>query len=97
VKRRQNYCRFCRDLPRGHWVECIECTEKNSLSSYEEREVSSSKTTYRVTEHSVGSARCALRKGAPRGREAFLFKKYFGSEIEEILQQHKECAQVDLF
>ena len=49
--------------------------EKNSLSS--------SKTT-RVIEHSVGSARCALSQGTPRGSEAFLFKKYFGYEIEEI-------------
>jgi hypothetical protein len=45
--------------------------------------VSSSKTN-RVTEHFVGSTRCALRKRMPRGREAFIFKKYFGSEIEEI-------------
>jgi hypothetical protein len=52
--------------------------------------VSSSKTT-RVTEHSVGSARCALSKGMPRGREAFLFKKYFGSEIEEISAAQGVC------
>jgi hypothetical protein len=52
--------------------------------------VSSSKTTG-VTEHSVGSARCALSKGTPRGSEAFLFKKYFGSEIEEISVAQGVC------
>jgi hypothetical protein len=56
--------------------------EKNSLSS--------SKTT-RVTEHSIGSTRCALRKGLPRGREAFLFKKFFGPEIEEISTTQGVC------
>jgi hypothetical protein len=59
--------------------------------SYEEREVSSSKTT-EVIEHSVSSARCALSKGVPRWREAFLFKKYFGYEIEEISIAQGVCA-----
>jgi hypothetical protein len=47
--------------------------------------------TTRVTEHSVGYARCALSKGVPRGHEAFLFKKYFGPEIEEISAAQSMC------
>jgi hypothetical protein len=56
--------------------------EKNSLLIL--------KTT-RVTEHSIGFARCTLRKGVPRGCEAFLFKKYFGPEIEEISVAQGVC------
>jgi hypothetical protein len=70
--------------------ECIECTEKNYLSSFKEREVSSSKTT-RVTKHFVGSARCALIKATRRSHEAFIFKKYFGSKIEEISAAQGVC------
>jgi hypothetical protein len=58
--------------------------EKNSLSSSNKN---------RVVEYSMkkGSTRCASSKRMPGGREAFIFKKYFGPEIDEISAAQGVC------
>jgi hypothetical protein len=43
--------------------------------------------THRDVEHSMekGFVRCALSRRMPGGHEAFLYKKYFGSEFNKML------------
>jgi len=62
---------------------CIECIG-GTLFQFHGGEVLR-RDTYRIVEHFVGYARHSSSRRTLGGREAFLYKKYFGSKFSEVL------------
>jgi hypothetical protein len=66
------HLKFCGNSARRAFSSCIECTEKNSLSSSEKKEKCHRRDTHRVTEYSVKLSKEGLSRRSSGGHQISL-------------------------